>query len=329
MLENKSYDQTWGASSPATYLNQTLVPKGVLLTNYYGVGHASLDNYIAEISGQAPNPATRDDCTTYAPFVSTGTGAYGQLLGSGCVFPSSVMTVADQLTAAGKTWKAYEEDIANSATESKTCRHPAIGSVDPTLLARKGDQYATRHDPFVYFHSIIDSPACASEVVGLDQLGPDLASASATPNLVFITPNLCHDGHDAPCVDGEPGGLASSDQFLSQWVPEILASPAFTSGGMLVVTFDEAEVSGSDADSSSCCNTPPDPNSAQPGGNGPGGGRIGAVVVSVASKPGTTDATAYNHYGLLCSIEDVFGLSHLGFAGAPGMPCFGTDVYNG
>ena len=329
MLENKSYDQTWGTASPATYLNQTLVPKGVLLSNYYGVGHASLDNYIAQISGQAPNPKTQGDCTTYVPFVSTGTGAYGQLLGSGCVFPSSVMTVADQLTAAGKTWKAYEEDIGNSATEPKTCRHPAIGSADPTLLARKGDEYATRHDPFVYFHSIIDSPACNTEVVGLDQLTTDLGSAAATPNLVYITPNLCHDGHDAPCVDGEPGGLVSSDRFLSTWVPQILASPAFTSGGMLVVTFDEAEVGGTDADSTSCCNAPPDPNSAQPGNNGPGGGRVGALVISAASKPGTTDATAYNHYGLLCSVEDVFGLSHLGFAGAPGQSCFGTDVYNG
>ena len=47
------------------------------------------------------------------------------------------------------------------------------------------------------------------------------------------------------------------------------------------------------------------------------------------SKPGTTDATSYNHYGLLCSVEDVFHLEHLGFASAPGTPCFGDDVYNG
>jgi phosphatidylinositol-3-phosphatase len=329
MLENKSYAETWGPSSPATYLNGTLVPKGNLVTNYYGVGHASLDNYVAQISGQAPNPSTQSDCTTYTPFVATGTGAYGQLLGKGCAYPSSVMTVADQLLAAGKTWKAYEEDIGNSATEPKTCRHPALGSADDTLAARKGDEYATRHDPFVYFHTIIDSPSCATEVVGLDQLTTDLATAATTPNFTYITPNLCHDGHDAPCVDGQPGGLVSSDQFLSEWVPRILASPAFATGGMLVVTFDEAELAGAKGDSSACCNTPPDPNAAQPGLSGPGGGRVGALVVSVATKAGTTDATAYNHYGLLCSIEDVFGLAHLGFAGAPGTPCFGSDVYNG
>ena len=154
MLENKSYEETWGASSVATYLNHTLVPQGVLLANYYGIGHNSLDNYIAEISGQAPNPSTQADCPVYTPFSATGTGAYGQLLGKGCVFPASVQTVADQLDTKGLTWKAYQEDIGNSATEPKTCRHPALGAVDRTLIARPGDQYATRHDPFVYFASI-------------------------------------------------------------------------------------------------------------------------------------------------------------------------------
>jgi hypothetical protein len=329
MLENKSYQETWGPSSVATYLNGTLRAKGELLTNYYGVGHASLDNYIAQISGQAPNPSTQGDCTTYVPFVATGTGADGQLLGKGCVFPAAVKTIADQLTSAGKTWKAYEEDIGNSSTDPKTCRHPALGSPDRTLIARKGDQYATRHDPFVYFDSIIGSPRCATEVVGLDQLTTDLGSVATTPSLSYITPNLCHDGHDSPCVDGEPGGLVSSDQFLSEWVPKIMASPAFTADGMLIVTFDEAELTGAEKDTSACCHTPPDPNTAEPGLSGPGGGRVGALVVSAATKAGTTDTTPYNHYGLLCSVEDVFGLAHLGFAGAPGVPCFGDDVYNG
>src|SRR5438105_3808825 len=96
-LENKGFDKTWGSGSPATYLNGTLRPQGQLLTQYYGIGHASLDNYIAQISGQAPNPETQADCVTYKPFVMTGIGAYGQALGSGCVFPKSVPTIAAQL----------------------------------------------------------------------------------------------------------------------------------------------------------------------------------------------------------------------------------------
>ena len=42
----------------------------------------------------------------------------------------------------------------------------------------------------------------------------------------------------------------------------------------------------------------------------------------------TTNPTPYNHYALLCSLEDVWSLDHLGFAGAPGLTCFGKDVYN-
>ena len=55
-----------------------------------------------------------------------------------------------------------------------------------------------------------------------------------------------------------------------------------------------------------------------PGFSGPGGGNVGALIISPFTKPGTTNATPYNHYALLCSIENVFGLGHLGFAGAPG-----------
>jgi len=327
-LENKSYDQSWGAGSAATYLNGTLRAKGQLLTHYYGIGHASLDNYIAQISGQAPNPSTQGDCTVFSDFRATGTGDNGQALGSGCVYPAGVPTIAAQLTAAGLSWKSYQEDMADSPLAPKTCRHPAIGSPDLTLLARKGDQYATRHNPFVYFHAIIDSPLCDQAVVPLDQLTTDLASSTGTANLSYITPNLCHDGHDEPCVDGQPGGLVSSDRFLADWVPRILASPAFQTDGTLIVTFDEAELTGPNADSSACCNTPPSPNTAHPGITGPGGGRVGALVVSARTKGATTNDRPYNHYSLLCSVEDVFGLSHLGFAGAPGLNCFGPDVYD-
>ena len=56
-------------------------------------------------------------------------------------------------------------------------------------------------------------------------------------------PNLCNDGHDAPCVTGAPGGLAQADRFLAQWVTAITAAPAYRDGGLIVITFDE----GSDA----------------------------------------------------------------------------------
>jgi phospholipase C len=66
VLENEGFDVTFGPNSKAPYLSKTLPTQGVLLTQYYGTGHVSLDNYIAMISGQAATPQTRNDCGTYA-----------------------------------------------------------------------------------------------------------------------------------------------------------------------------------------------------------------------------------------------------------------------
>jgi hypothetical protein len=319
-LENKGYDTTWGPASAAPYLSQTLRSQGVLLNQYYGTAHNSQPNYVAQISGQGPNPQMQSDCQTYSPFAGTGTASQGQAVGDGCVFPASVPTVAGQLTAAGKTWKGYMEDMGTP------CRHPALGAVDDTQKAKVGDQYAARHNPFVYFAGITGSPDCAKNDVDLSALKTDLASAATTPNLSMITPNLCHDGHDAPCVDGQPGGLASADEWLKQWVPAITSSPAFKQDGVLVITFDESD--GPQSDATACCGETAGPNTPEPGITGPGGGRVGALVLSPFVKGGTWSTTPYNHYSLLASIEDTFGLPYLGYAGAPGLNRFGLDVYN-
>jgi phosphatidylinositol-3-phosphatase len=319
-LENKGYDETWGPDSPAPYLSRTLRARGVLLNKYYGTAHESLPNYIAQISGQGPNPQTQSDCQVYSQFVATGTVAPGQAVGQGCVYPSNVRTVADQLLSHGLSWKGYMEDMGTP------CRHPALNTRDDTQQAEPGDQYAARHNPFVYFHSIIDTPACVSRNVDLLRLPQDLASVTTTPNLAYITPNLCHDGHDAPCVSGEPGGLVTADQWLRVWVPRITSSPAFRRDGVLIITFDESE--GPQSDSDACCGEGPGPNSPLPGGTGLGGGRVGALVISPFVRGGTWSTTPYNHYSLLASVEELFGLPKLGYAAQPGLNRFGLDVYN-
>ena len=149
VLENQGYHVTFGAASPATYL-KGLAGLGALLSNYYGIGHFSLDNYLAMISGQAVNPVTQSDCGSFVEFNQTGTSADGQAIGTGCVYPATVRTIADQLADKGLAWKAYMEDMGNIPTrESATCGHPAIGAPDPAHRAVVGDQYATRHNPFV------------------------------------------------------------------------------------------------------------------------------------------------------------------------------------
>ena len=360
VLENEGYGITFGPNSPAPYLSKTLPGQGALLSQYYATGHFSLDNYIAMISGQAVNPETQADCQTYSDFTAAGTTPDGQALGHGCVYPSGIQTIANQLQSAGLTWKAYMEDMGNDPQrESASCGHPKLGERDntqraeaPGATAPQGDQYAARHDPFVYFHAIIDTPACAN-VVSLAALKQDLQSVATTPNYVFITPNLCHDGHDGggakKCVTGETGGLDSADRFLRDLVPKILASPAYQKDGLVIVTFDEADMEiafdqatnrltlrGGDA--SACCGEQPGPNlgaGPQIFGNpdqgsgvaGPGGGRTGAVLLSRFIKPGTVSDTAYNHFAMLKTLEDIFGLPPLGFAGQKDLKGFGPDVF--
>jgi hypothetical protein len=308
-------------------LNKTLRPHGEFLPNYYGVTHFSLGNYIALVSGQGSNVVTQADCPFFVNVTPGTIGPDGQAIGHGCVYPTTVKTVADQLQAKGLSWRGYMEDMGNKpAREAAACGHPMLGTQDKTQKAEVGDQYATRHNPFPYFHSLLDSGACAKYDVALTKLGGDLAGGHV-PSYTFITPNLCHDGHDAPCVDGEPGGLKSADGFLKTWIPRIQATAAYRDGGLIVVNFDE---SGSGAEA--CCNEPqfPPENTPNNGGTtqGRGGGRTGAVLLSPYVKPGSVNPTAYNHFSLLRSVEDLFGLSHLGYAARSDLKPFGSDVYN-
>jgi len=352
-LENEGFDTTFAPGSKAPYLAQTLVSQGALLSQYYGTGHASLDNYIAMISGQAATPQTRNDCLVYADFVQTGTTPDGQAIGSGCVYASSVKTVVDQLTAVRKTWRAYMGDMGNDPSrETATCGHPVLNAIDHTQSAQPpspavplGDFYASRHNPFVYFHSIIDSPDCSLNVVNLNQLTTDLKSESTTPNFVFITPNLCDDGHDSPCANGAQGGLVSANAFLMKWVPLILGSEAYKRGGLLIINFDEGGLTISgftiSAEGETCCSERKGPNLGafpQSSTIGPytltfgsyGGDRTGAVLLSPFVKAGTVSNTGFNHYSMLKTIEDIFDLDYLGYAGAPGLVgffgCASSDV---
>jgi hypothetical protein len=326
VLENESASTTFAKNSAAPYLARTLRSEGAYLPNYYGIGHASNDNYVAMISGQPPNMDNQGDCQVYGNFLVAATGPYGAEEDDGCIYPANIQTIAGQLHRAHHTWRDYNEDMGNTpGREAKRCGHPAVNSVDKTQTATAEDQYATRHNPFVYFHSIIDNKTlCDRHVVNLKLLPQDLERTADTPNYVFITPNLCHDGHDSPCKDGEPGGLTSANGFLKKWVPRITHSPAFRQqNGLLIITFDEAATS----DARSCCGEMAGPGSPEPGMIGPGGGDVGAVLLSPCIKPGTVSRQPYNHYTMLRSVEDIFHLGHLGYAQLPGERTFGSDVF--
>jgi hypothetical protein len=303
VLAGHGFDATFGGGSPANYLNTTLRPKGTLLTGYSSLGRAGLADELAMIGGQPPNADTRADCPAYREIPPTSAPSRtGEIAADGCVYPNTVTTLADQLSASRRKWRAYVEDLdrgpapAPGVAPKATCRHPASNAPDDTLRARVGDGYATRRNPFVYYHSLLDLGDCDASDGSLAELEDDLRSASATPNLAYIAPNLCNDGTESPCVDGTPGGLAAADAFLATWVPKILASPAYSADGLLIVAF-AGDV------------TPPADPAAPPAADAPV--RNGALLVSKYAQAGGTAGTAYHPYTVLRSLEDLFALRPL------------------
>jgi Phosphoesterase family len=285
ILENKSYDATFTGLNNNTYLWKTLPAQGVLLKNYYGTGHFSLDNYISMVSGQATQPDTQADCPLYDNFSGT-VGAFGQLVSAagpnaaagsnGCVYPSSVQTLFNQLDAAHVSWKGYAQDLGNTDTGSSPhsagvqyCGAPysSPGPTGSTSFPNPGsanatDQYVPKHFPFPWFQSMLQSGDCndahiANLLSAGNGLYHDLQSESTTPAFSWISPNNCSDAHDAVCHGNNlsggwanpttpnppvnyTGGLYASDLFLQHVIPEIEASPAFKDGGLIDITFDEA-----------------------------------------------------------------------------------------
>src|SRR5438874_4377597 len=113
-----------------------------------------------------------------------------------------------QLTAAGISWRAYMEGMTSGACLSNTAL------------------YAVKHNPFAYYGG-----RCPAQVVPFTQFSRDISGS--VPRFVWITPNMCHDGHDC--------STATADAWLAQTVPTILATKAWKEGGVLFLTWDEGE----------------------------------------------------------------------------------------
>jgi len=319
MLENKSLPQTFVAgASRAPYLTRDLPSQGAFVPSFYGIGHSSLDNYIAQISGQAPAPQTQDDCPDreYHDLSPFSLRPDGQVVDQqpagdhGCIYPRAARTLSTQLAERGFTWRAYAEGIP------EPCSARANGTTNP--------HYRRKHVPFLFFRAILDDVAgCRDRVVGLEPLGRDIDDPSRTPSLSYIVPDQCNDAHDQ-CDPNDASQLGRADAFLKTWIPRIQASEAYRRDGLIVVTFDEGN------DPQACCGEVPGPNTNNPGYTGPtsGGGITGAVLLSPFIAPQTVSTQEYNQYSLLRSFEDLFGIQeHLGFAGAASVRAFGDDIF--
>ena len=290
--ENESAATTWASTSPAVYL-RSLRSKGVFLPNYYGTGHVSLDNYIAMVSGQVLTPLTASDCLA----VSLWTCVQGQSV------QRQGLNLGDQLEAAGLSWRAY----ADGATTR--CFHGPYKVGDLTPDPYQGDSttgaknFADRHNPFLYFPDIIgNATRCAAHQRPIADLATDIA-ANRLPAFSFITPDTCHDGHDNPCAGSTVGGLTTADAWLRATLPNLLTYLA-ANNGLLVINFDEGSVPPSPT---GLVTTPTDYLCTSCVSLGIGG-RTGALLISPRLPQGAVVTTGYDHYSLLRTIEDSFGI---------------------
>jgi hypothetical protein len=306
-LASPGYEAAFGGESKMPYLAATLRPQGDLLSNYSLLGAAALPNGVATISGQPPNSLTNAGCANFDEFpAGAALNRQGIVAGAGCVYPVEVLTVADQLTSARLRWGAYADGMVDATGKSQGCIHPE----PPTPESPVPGGYAATQNPFVYFHSLLDLGACSSDDLPLSALAPALRKADSTPSFVYVAPDPCDAGVSGQCPPGAVEGPASANAFLEQWVPQILASPAFKKDGALVVTFGSADPPPAE----------PAPAPAQDQL------RVGALVISQFASPGTTDAGSYDPYSLLRSTEDLFALEHLGLAAPAKVKSFAPSL---
>jgi hypothetical protein len=156
--------------------------------------------------------------------------------------------------------------------------------------------YAQKHDPFIYFDDIRTNSSRCRQIVPLTGLQSDLAS-NQIPDFVWITPNLCSDMHDCSTSVG--------DRWLASWVPRILASPDWRLGGALFITWDEGTTNDG------CCRYA-------------AGGHIVTLVISPLGKPHYASNVPYDHYSLLRTITDAWGMRELGHTADPATSAFSS-----
>lgn len=233
-MENRSYESVLGADNAAPELRSYADACG-LATDYHGITHPSLPNYLAATGGSTGG--VTNDC--------------GPL---DC--PQDRGSIFGQATKHGLQWRGYAEAM------DRRCDRASHGT------------YAARHNPAVYFTPI--TAQCRKKDVLMGGASGNFAQALAAPNLpafAFVTPDLCHDGHD--CATGV------ADAWLGKWLDRITASAAYAAGDTLVVvTWDE----------------------------GVGGNHIATVMIGPSVPAGTKVGDRFNHYSLLRTTEEILGL---------------------
>jgi hypothetical protein len=320
MMENHGVSQIIGNTQDAPYINE-LAGKYNVATNFHGVSHPSMPNYLSAISGSFQG--IWDDCkagadVTCAPeeFVpDSGDGTDTASLTPAQIASSSATphmfggkNIVDQLEAKGLSWKAYMQSMPSAGFQ---------GEFAPVVNGTTVKLYAQKHDPFMYF-SDINSPnnPRLKKVVPFEQnFANDLASGKV-PDYVWISPDQCHDMHgitpSTAALVGLPacgypdsgldhGAIKLGDDYLRQTVGEIMNSPTWKhSDSSIVISWDENDYSGYSGGPGSPV-----------GANGTvlGGGDAPLIVINSKGDEHKESNKLADHYTVLATIERLW---HLG-----------------
>ena len=377
MMENHAYGQV--TSNPDTPYINSLLKKGNVATNYYGVAHPSSTNYLEIVGGSNFNNLSdqypdwhNKKCT---PNIKSGitnvdvqqssfksvVGPVCPIQGTGTDAPTPAVdntnnegtpplvnldgshsysaetnisgkTIADQLVAAGLSWKSYQEglpingsDGVNVSDGFYTLGGPnAAGvnvSTDFKALAIKGNPvsdadvvylYAVKHDPFAYFASVQNAPATSAmglgrivPFYGLGGLFGDLRK-DTLPSLAFIAPNQCDDQH------GRGNGTAFCNYDSDDNGTQTGLNPSLMRQGDLMVERLVTSIQGAPvwSDSKSAIVLVWDENDYST--HTPN--KVVFVVLKNYGVSGTSSAFFYDHYSLTKTLDGTFGLPCLNHA---------------
>ena len=326
MMENHGTDTLFGNKEDAPFLNEVIAEKGVrYATQYYGVTHPSLPNYLALVAGD--DMGIHDDCKAgadikckpeeFVPDAEEGAMAGHMLTDqqekraaeTAHLFASK--TLIDQLDEAKVSWKVYMQGLPADRKLTEYWPLDASGKVVAKI-------YAQKHNPFVYFSRFVDDPAHMAKLMPDDGFAADLQGGLA--GFTWISPDQCHDMHGigpaSAAAIGKPdcgypkSGLDHAvirlgDDYLRETVGAIRAAPVWKDDTAIVIVWDEDDYAGS----SGIKGSPIGRNEVVLGGS-----RAPLIVVTSRDEPARKLDMPYNHYNLLATLEAAYGVECLGHA---------------
>ncbi len=285
--ENKAYEQIIG-NPDAPILNQLGKTYG-LATNFYGEVHPSEANYIAILGGSTFG--IHDDDAYYCQSGSTDKFCGNSKQADYVNHTISSLSLLDQLERKGLTWKGYFEDIPTSGSKVV---------VSPNLLQPR---YASKHNGFINFKKVQDDPNLSKKIVGLNQLESDFKT-DKVPNYSHIVFNQCHEMHGLPECNNPQQLIQTGDVWIGKVVNQITSSKLWNAPGnnAIIITWDEDNNPLQKTATQGWCGFEPKSHANF------GGGHIATIVITNHGPRNMVDNTPYNHYSLLRTTEDAFGI---------------------